>query len=94
MIFDCDYYNTPIASGYQDTEGSLTSPVLNFEAIGSVIVNWESYFRYCCYPYAPVFLEVGYTVDGVTFGRPLTATVASSSRPTRLRRTRFLWALT
>ena len=40
MIFDCDYYNTPIASGYQDTEGSLTSPVLNFEAIGSVIVNW------------------------------------------------------
>ena len=66
MIFDCDYYNTPIASGYQDTEGSLTSPVLNFEAIGSVIVNWESYFRYCCYPFAPVFLEVGYTVDGVT----------------------------
>ena len=66
MIFDCDYYNTPIANGYQDTEGSLTSPVLNFEAIGSVIVNWESYFRYCCYPFAPVFLEVGYTVDGVT----------------------------
>ena len=66
MIFDCDYYNTPISSGYQDTDGSLTSPVLDMSDVGSVIVNWESYFRYCCYPFAPVFLEVGYTVDGVT----------------------------
>ena len=42
MIFDCDYYNTPIASGYQDTEGSLTSPVLNFEAIGSATLSTGS----------------------------------------------------
>jgi hypothetical protein len=66
MIFDCDFYNTPIALGYQDTDGALTSPSMDFTGIASVIVDWESYFRYCCYPYAPVYLEVGSTVDGVT----------------------------
>ena len=66
MIFDCDFYNTPISDGYQDTEGALTSPSMDFTGIASVIVDWESYFRYCCYPYAPVYLEVGSTVDGVT----------------------------
>ncbi len=66
MIFDCDFYNTPIASGYQDTEGALVSPNLDFTDNASVIVSWESYFRYCCFPYAPVYLEVGTTEDGVT----------------------------
>ena len=66
MIFDCDFYNTPISSGYQDTDGALTSPTMDFTDNASVIVNWESYFRYCCYPYAPVYLEVGTTEDGVT----------------------------
>ena len=66
MIFDCDFYNTPISSGYQDTDGALTSPTMDFTENASVIVNWESYFRYCCYPYAPVYLEVGTTEDGVT----------------------------
>ena len=58
MIFDCDFYNTPISSGYQDTDGALTSPTMDFTENASVIVNWESYFRYCCYTFAPVFLEV------------------------------------
>ena len=39
---------------------------MDFTNDGSVIVNWESYFRYCCFPNAPIFLEVGSTVDGVT----------------------------
>ena len=65
MMFDCDFYNTPISDGYQDTEGALTSPVMDFTDIGSVIVSWESYFRYCCYPYAPVYVEVGAIADGV-----------------------------
>ena len=26
MIFDCDFYNTPIADGYQDTDGSRRAP--------------------------------------------------------------------
>lgn len=58
MIFDCDYYNTPIAEGYQNTDGSLISPILDFSAEGSVILSWEQYFRYCCYPYAPIYVEV------------------------------------
>ena len=66
VIFDNDFYNTPISDGYQDTEGTLTSPSLDFGNVGSVLVNWESYFRYCCYPFAPVYLEVGVTEGGVT----------------------------
>ena len=64
MIFDCDFYNTPISEGYQDTDGSLTSPVIDFSDDGSVILNWTQYFRYCCYPYAPIYVEV--TNDGGT----------------------------
>ncbi len=26
--------------------------------MSSVIVEWQQYFRYCCFPFAPVFLEV------------------------------------
>jgi hypothetical protein len=66
MIFDNDFFNTPIADGYQDTDGSLTSPLLDFSNVASVVVDWESYFRYCCYPYAPIYLDVGTIVDGVT----------------------------
>lgn len=58
MIFDCDYYNTPISEGYQNTDGSLISPIMDFSNEGSVILSWEQYFRYCCYPYAPIYVEV------------------------------------
>jgi hypothetical protein len=58
MIFDCDYFNTPISDGFENTEGSLTSPTIDLTNAASVIVTWEQYFRYCCYPYAPIFLEV------------------------------------
>lgn len=62
MIFDCDYFNTPISEGYQDTDGSLISPLIDFSNDGSVILNWDQYFRYCCFPYAPIYVEV--TNDG------------------------------
>ena len=62
MVFDCDYYNTPIAEGYQDTDGSITSPMIDFTNDGSVILSWDQYFRYCCYPYAPIYVDV--TNDG------------------------------
>lgn len=58
VIFDCDYYNTPIADGVEDVEGSLTSPVMDLSGLNSVIVEWEQYFRYCCFSFSPVFLEV------------------------------------
>jgi len=62
MIFDNDFYNTPISEGYRDTNGSLTSPMINFTNDGSVILSWDQYFRYCCYPYAPIYVDV--TNDG------------------------------
>lgn len=58
MIFDADLYNTPVADGVEDVEGSLTSPVMDMSGLNSVIVEWEQYFRYCCFPFSPVFLEV------------------------------------
>jgi hypothetical protein len=58
VVFDCDFYNSPIAEGYQDTDGSLTSPVIDFSNDGSVVLNWDQYFRYCCYPYAPIYVDV------------------------------------
>ena len=58
MIFDCDYYNTPISDGYEITEGWITSPSLDFANVGSVNIAWEQYFRYCCFPYAPIYLQV------------------------------------
>lgn len=59
MIFDCDYYNSPFdQDNVQETEGSLVSPLLDFSNDGSVILSFEQYFRYCCYPYAPFFVEV------------------------------------
>ncbi len=69
VIFDNDFFHGgPISDDNSavDTEGSITSPWLNLEENASVIVSWESYFRYCCYPYAPVYLEVGTTNEGVT----------------------------
>lgn len=62
MIFDCDLYNTPIADGVEDVTGRLISPVLDMSGLNSVIVEWEQYFRYCCFSPAPVFIEV--TTDG------------------------------
>ena len=58
MVFDCDFYNTPISEGYENTEGWITSPSLDFGNVGSVSVAWDQYFRYCCYPYAPIYLQV------------------------------------
>jgi len=62
MIFDCDGYNTPISAGVEDVTGFLTSPVIDMSALETVLIEWEQYFRYCCYPTAPITLEV--TNDG------------------------------
>ena len=66
MIYDTDFFNTNLSPDYVDTEGSLTSPVQDFSGVNSVIVNWESYFRYCCYSLSPLYLEIGTVDDDVT----------------------------
>jgi hypothetical protein len=58
MIFDCDLYNTPISDGVEDVTGSLTSPVLDFSGAASVVVEWQQYFRYCCFSASPLTIEV------------------------------------
>lgn len=58
VIFDCDYFNTPIADGSLDTEGTLELPTLDLTSLGSVIIEYQQYFRYCCYNMIPVYLEV------------------------------------
>lgn len=58
VIFDCDFYNTPISNGLEDVQGWIASPVLDFSTNSSVLVSWQHYFRYCCYPSAPIFLQV------------------------------------
>ena len=62
MIFDCDYYNTPISSGAEDTEGFLNLPTLDMTELESVVISWDQYLRYCCYPYLPIYVEV--STDG------------------------------
>ena len=38
------------------------SPFIDMSGVN----EWESYFRYCCYPEAPLYLEVGVTENGTT----------------------------
>ena len=58
VIFDCDLYNTPISAGWEDVTGFLYSPVMDMTNLGSVIVEWQSVFRYCCFPASPLTVEV------------------------------------
>ena len=67
-LFDADEYNTQFAGTnegqvdgnetYQDVEGTLTAPALNFEGINAVVVSWYQYYRYCCSDDHPLQLEV------------------------------------
>lgn len=63
-IFDCDLYNTPLNPNYMDVQGSLISPVMDLSSAASVIIEWQQYFRYCCFPGSPV--TVGVSTDGGT----------------------------
>ena len=58
MVFDCDYYNTPILTGVEDTEGTLELPTLDLTTLNSVVLEYEQYFRYCCYNMTPLYVEV------------------------------------
>lgn len=58
MIFDCDLYNTPISGGVEDVTGFMYSPVVNMTDLGSVILEFQQTFRYCCFPTSPLTVEV------------------------------------
>jgi hypothetical protein len=45
--------------------GHLTSPEMNMTSLNSVVVDFQHYFVYCCYPYSPLTLEV--STDNVSW---------------------------
>jgi hypothetical protein len=66
MIFDPDQYigNNPSwddASGSY-TSGYLQSPELNLSSLGSVLVDFNQYFIYCCFPTSPLTVDVSLKV--------------------------------
>ena len=69
MIYDNDFFHGGAITEDNPViynQGALTSPMLDFSSNASVVVSWESFFRYCCEQAAPLQLEVGTTTDGVT----------------------------
>ncbi|MFO0387223.1 MAG: hypothetical protein ACK505_10615 [Flavobacteriales bacterium] len=62
VVFDCDLFNTPVSNGVENVSGSLSTPELDCSGLGSVIVEYYQYFRYCCFPSSPLTLEV--STDG------------------------------
>jgi len=87
IIFDCDFYNTPISNGVSDVEGWLIGPSLDFGNVGSVMVEWSQYYRYCCYPEPPMNLMVSsdggqsWTAFGAHGGTSIPATNLQSPNP-------------
>jgi Secretion system C-terminal sorting domain len=62
VIFDIDAYigdNPSWGQGDDDyTTGYLTSPELNMTDLSSVLVEFQQYFVYCCFPLSPLTVEV------------------------------------
>lgn len=67
VIFDADAYQVAqghvvvggvAPSDYEDVTGYLTSPVIDMSTLGSVLLEFNQYYRYCCLSSKPVFVEV------------------------------------
>lgn len=68
VIFDCDLFKvSEIAANNpaEDVSGYLTSPVIDFSSMSSVIFEFQQAFRYCCFDALPIFVEV--TNDGTNW---------------------------
>ncbi len=69
MLLDCDEYNSTPTGGTtaEDVSGWITTPELDLSALNSVLVDFSTYFRYCCSNnplYFPALL--GVSTDGGT----------------------------
>jgi len=61
IIFDADFFQGgPItaANPVVDVSGWLQSPMIDCSQLTSVLVDYEQYFRYCCFPMSPLTVEV------------------------------------
>jgi hypothetical protein len=64
MLIDCDLYNTDL-SNVQDVQAWIVSPELDLSALSSVLVDYTTYYRYCCFA-TPMPCQLGVSVDGGT----------------------------
>ncbi|MFT4661455.1 MAG: hypothetical protein ACI8XB_001732 [Patiriisocius sp.] len=63
MIFDCDGFNTDVnqtgTTGIaSDVQGFLTTPSIDMTDEPSVILEFQQYFRYCCFGTSPMSVQV------------------------------------
>jgi hypothetical protein len=61
IIFDADFFQGgPITASNPvvDVSGWLQSPMIDCSQLTSVLVDYEQYFRYCCFPTSPLTVEV------------------------------------
>jgi hypothetical protein len=69
MLLDCDEYNSTPTGGTTaiDVSGWITTPELDLSALGSVLVDFSTYFRYCCSNNPDIFPALlGVSTDGGT----------------------------
>jgi hypothetical protein len=59
-LIDCDLWNTDPNTGGptgNNVNGWIESPVLDFSDLGSVLVDYTTYYRWCCFQSYPVFIS-------------------------------------
>ena len=61
MLIDCDLFNADLDNVVQ-VNGWIESPSLDLSDLGSVLVDFTTYYRYCCYDAIPAFISV--SIDG------------------------------
>ena len=67
MLFAAAEYNEPIfneTGTYETLTGWIQSPSMDLTDLNSVLVDFEIYFRYCCFSPSPV--HIGVSIDGGT----------------------------
>ena len=67
MLYAAAEYNEPIfdeTGTYETLTGWIQSPSMDLSDLNSVLVDFEIYFRYCCFSPSPV--HIGVSIDGGT----------------------------
>ena len=57
FIFDADAADPAMIGGI-DRTGFLVSPVMDFSAETSAVLQFQQFFNYCCYDFSPLFIGV------------------------------------
>jgi len=57
-FFDAFRFNQPTLPAYESVLGTLTSPSVDMSANGSVVLEYQHKFAYCCFSFSPLTVEV------------------------------------